>query len=372
MDIRNRLLLVFMALSLMFVYDFFANGRTVIDAFAQGFVRTSPARTEGWGISEGAPFLRKEGSQTHGAENLSSLVVKGTGDFEVIPSDSGMVALTYDIRTYGVSSMHVREYHEQVDVTSMRRGEHLEISLQTPERVAVVDGARVRYQLQVPDDLAIHLESEFGDINLHGVVAELSAKVRQGSVRVGKHRGAVTLEVSRGDIWLTEIEGDVTVEHERGRVEAVGIDGTFEFDGSRSTLTLDRAAEDVKTRIDRGAAAFFSSEGPLHVDAEMARVRVIRSQGDVEIQGRLSPVEVEGSNGGIDVTSDRANVLLRLSDSVAWDFDLDVRNGAVNTGMPLSADSSDGERPNESASTPSGRLPVTVQVSGGDIKVEPL
>ncbi len=375
MEIRNRLLLVLMALSLMFVYDFFANGRTVTGTFTSGIVRSIPADTDGWGITDGAPFLRKEGSEQYSAQEITSLVVSGTGDFEVAPSGSREITLDYDIRTYGISSMHVQEFHDAVEVSVVRRGERLEISLETPEPSDDVDGARVHYELQVPDGLAIRLVSEFGDINVHDVVGELDAQVRRGSVRVGDHRGAVTAKVERGDVWLTEIDGDVTLEHRRGRVEAVEIGGIFDFDGSRSTLTLDRAQGEVRTHIDRGAAAFYSSAGPLHVSASMARVSVNSSTGAVKIGGSLSPIEVEDHRGPIDVTSDRGHVALSLADSFAWEFDFDVRNGSIQNEFPQSSASRNGRGGRESAETASeedGSLPVIVRVTGGNVRAEPL
>lgn len=360
MDIRNRLLLVLMALSIMIIIDAGANGRVVLNRFLDGVLLISPVSSTPWSEMEPPPFLRKEGSHTYGAEGLQSVVVKGSGDVDVRLSSSGMLHFDFDVRTYGVSSRHVAPHHEQVDVTVVRRGDQLEISLEAPPTPSEVDGVRTDYRLQVPPGVSIHLENDGGDVHFHGLSGALNVVMNHGSVRVGEHAGPVEMKVSNGSIWLSQIHGDVAIEHENGRVEAVGVDGRLEVQGRRSTVTLDRIASAVDARLEEGVGVFYSVGGPLSIDAEMARIRVAQSEGDVKIDGRLSPVELVASAGPLQVANERGNVLLRLSPATAWNFDLDVRHGKIHSSLPAV----------DEARNSHGL--VTVNVVRGDVTIEPL
>lgn len=373
MDIRNRLLLVLIALSLMLGYDILVNSRQVVGAFLDSLVRTAPAPNAGWGIGEDSPFVRTEGSLSEEAAGVRRLVVRATGDITIAPGASQVVKLDYEVRTYGMSSRHVREYHEQVEVVARREGASLEIALVTPGAHPDVEGTRGRFLLTVPQGLAIEIDSGFGDVDLHGVAAELLVRQRRGSVRVTDHRGALSIDIAGGAVWLNRIQGDVALNQTDGRTEATLVDGAIDFTGVRSALTADRVSGRVKVQLERGVAALYGVGGPAEIDALMARVTVVESEGSVAVRGRLSPIQIVRSSGSVDVASESGNVHLELPLERRWQLDLEARPGRI-VPSPAVASALGEARPGERLTAALGEgadeRPVAVRLSGGEVRLD--
>lgn len=373
MDIRNRLLLVLMALSLMLGYDILVNSRHVVATFFDSLVRPSPAPTLGWGIGEDAPFVRKEGSLAQEAAGVRRVVLRATGDISIGSGTSQEVRLDYEVRTYGMSSRHVREYHDQVDVVARRDGEVLEIALVTPGPHRDVEGTRGRFILTVPQGLAIEIDSGSGDVDLHGVAAELLIRQRRGSVRVTDHRGPVEVDIAGGSVWLNRIQGDVVIRHTDGRTEATLVDGGIDFTGGRSSVTVDRASGRVKIQLEQGVAALYGVAGPAEIDAHMARVTIVENEGSVAVRGRLSPVHVVRARGSIEVTSESANVDLELPAEGRWQVDVQARPGRILPSPTVAAalgQARPGDRLTAALGQGSDERSVAVRISRGEVRLD--
>jgi|GEM_PF-5208236 len=372
MEFRKRFLVVLMAVSLLVVYDVFANGAFVVSQLAESMIRTSSEVT-GPRISDQAPFLAKQGRFAEPLGGARRVVVRGVEDIQVVRGTGDQVAMEYVVRTYAVSQNRAREYHEQANVRFVRAGDAIEIVFEGPAKGRDLLGFRTSYLMRVPDGVALELEDISGSADLHGLTGNVVVRRPAGAVTVMEHVGAVRVEASEGSTWLAGVRGEVEIHHRRGLVELVDIDGRVTVGGERTSVIAEAIRGDMTATVDRGVGIFYAIEGDLKAVANMAHVTVDGVGGSLELVATKSPVELGASLGPTSLDSEGAHVRLSVAGSGPRSLDVRVENGAIITDLPLEV-----AREGRSASRLSGTLgsgggaPLLVRAVGGDVMIDSL
>ena len=117
LQLNERVLIVFAALSLVFVYDVFTNNRTVREGFQQSLVRPVVAYQDDLGFTRGVPFVASQGRIDLPSTGITTLYIKAPGDIRLHAADSDSIAIDYTFRTFAESAKAAEAYHELVDVS---------------------------------------------------------------------------------------------------------------------------------------------------------------------------------------------------------------------------------------------------------------
>lgn len=334
MEFRKRLLVVLMAVSLMVVFDVFANGGLVVSRVAESMVRTSPGPS-GSLIEEGAPFLAKQGTLSASADGISRVVVRGVEEIFVMSSGAPAVTVDYGVRTYAKSSRHAQEYHQQANVRLVRAGETLEVVFDAPEGGPDLLGFRTSYQMTVPEGVALELEDVTGSASLHGLAGTVVFRRPVGAVTITEHVGDVQVEESTGHTWLAGVQGDVRLSHRQGHVELIAIDGEVAVESERTSVLAETVRGGMTVSVERGIGIFYSVEGDLTAQASMAHIIANGIGGALELEASMSPVELGASVGPVRIASEGANVRLAVGESDSRSLDIRVEKGEIVTDLPL-------------------------------------
>ncbi len=370
MEFRKRLLVVLMAVSLMVIFDVFANGSLVVTRVAESMMRTTPEAT-GILIEEHAPFLAKQGAVSASTDGIRRVVVRGVEEIDVMRSTTPAVTVDYGVRTYAISSRHAQEYHQQANVRLNRVGDALEVVFDSPEGGRDLLGFRTFYQMTVPDGIALELDDVTGSASLHGLVGSLTVRRPAGAVTVTEHTGSIRVEESTGYTWLAGVVGDVHLVHRRGHVELIAIDGEVTVEGERTSVLAETIRGDMTANVDRGMGIFYSVSGDLTAEASRAHIVADGIGGSLDLSASMSPIELGASVGPVSLASVGANVRLGLAESQGRVLDISVERGEIKTELPLEiVRDGRGARRLESTFGPAGGDELIVRVVGGTVLID--
>lgn len=325
---RERFLIAIAAFSFLFLYDVVANSHTFIPTLDQVFLRPTAAQAREEGFLRAAPFVTKTGRLAHNSQAFDIFTITASGDIDIFPSESDEISVEYTVRTYASTAPRAAEVHEGVNVTFHTLGNRLDLTLEEPAHDDLVD-IRVRYEVSIPDDMMLRLEGEYGTVRLHALSGEFWLDMSASAFLGSDLQGNLVVRNTGGDVWVTNVKGDVEIELQHGRVETHGLEGRLALSTGYSTVQVDDVKGNIEGTIHRGLAIFRDIDGDLNLSTQMTRVEAAHITGAVVIEGTLSPIELAGLAGPVDIVSDRANLRLTLDDSFGRNLDITTEGGRI-------------------------------------------
>lgn len=216
-------------------------------------------------------------SQSYDA-GISKIELTNPGDVSII-GVSG---------TRTLASWETHWNYRKPAVRATRDGDTLRLRLDCS--VGVECSADLR--LDVPDGVALDVDSVDGDVGANGVGGPVTVDSKSGDVHLADVAGDVDVHELSGDVKLTDIDGNVTAETKSGDVKAYGLDGKTarlssssgdvhgDFGAAPERVTAETKSGDVKVAVPRGS-------GPYQVRAD-ARAGDVHS--DVNSSPSATPV----------------------------------------------------------------------------------
>jgi Putative adhesin len=129
----------------------------------------------------------------------------------------------------------------------------------------------------------------------------------------------VQVRNSRGDLTLRNFNGKAYGHTSRGNVSVSGINGEVEIDTSRG---------DVRGSQLVGNISLVTSRGEITLAKVQGSVTVRSSRGNVD-------VDLTNPNRGVEVSSSRGNVIVRVPRTFAAELDARTNRGEVECDLPL-------------------------------------
>ncbi len=121
---------------------------------------------------------------------------------------------------------------------------------------------------------SLHLVTEYGNIRISDVSADLKAISSYGNVDASRINGPVRLETKYGNVTVREISGNTQVDTKYGNVEAASIDGYVTIETKYGKIELELATGDVSARTKYGRASVRSVSRHTEVSSQYGRVNV--------------------------------------------------------------------------------------------------
>lgn len=200
---------------------------------------------------------------------------------------------------------------------------------------------QVRYEISVPQNFNVDLETAGGSIHLAGIDGEARIETSGGSLTVENVGGPVEAKTSGGSITAERIRDHASLRTSGGSITVEDVDGTVEAHTSGGSIRVADA---------RGEVEAHTSGGGIRLTGITGAVEAHTSGGSIEAEvvgqpGR--PMSLETSGGSVSLVLDRdvrADVEARASGGrVRVDLPLTVRGeikrdyvaGTLNGGGPL-------------------------------------
>lgn len=203
--------------------------------------------------------------------------------------------------------------------------------------------ARIDFELRVPRQCRLILESDEGDVTVREI---------DGEVKVDCDEGNINLEnISRGDVSLQTDEGEIdcrNLQLEDGRLSLGSDEGTIRASdvAARSVWGETDEGGFVLLRIDAGGGKLNSDEGD--VELEMARF----------------------DEGTWSITTDEGDAVFFIPANAGAELELESNRGSIRSDFPLNRVSDRHERPERrTGSLGDGRGRLEIYTDEGDISL---
>ena len=165
--------------------------------------------------------------------------------------------------------------------TELSKG-NLSIIGKLPSNRHWIKNLRVQFELTVPENYNIELQTSGGSLSIEDLTGEVNARTSGGSIRVGNIVGNVKLKTSGGSISTATISGDLNAHTSGGSIQTtinkqLKADAKFTTSGGSITANL---IDNIKIDIDAATSG--------------GRVKT-----DFEIDGKVKKQSISGKiNGG--------------------------------------------------------------------------
>lgn len=162
----------------------------------------------------------------------------------------------------------------------------------------------VDYELVVPADLDLNVDSNSGEVDIADVTGDVTVDASSGDIEASGLSGQVALSTTSGDIAAENISGPLTTNASSGDISASGLTGeTVDAEASSGDIQLTFAAApgDVEASASSGDVTLL-----LPDDGTAYRVETEVSSGDEAIDVPIQPdaanvLSVETSSGDISI-----------------------------------------------------------------------
>jgi len=191
----------------------------------------------------------------------------------------------------------------------------------------------VRYQIQVPREFNIRVETAGGDIIVENTKGKVEGGTSGGDIELTKLDGPVHLKTSGGNIKIMDSRGDFVMSTSGGNINGDGVIGDMDVETSGGNITIR------------------DSDGKLTAST---------SGGDIKV--RLK------DNKGIDLSTSGGSLTVTLPKNITGEVQASTTGGDVSCDLPFSGKIRHGTM--NGTINGGGKL-IKLETTGGDISIVP-
>jgi DUF4097 and DUF4098 domain-containing protein YvlB len=213
-------------------------------------------------------------------------------------------------------------------------------------------GNSVQYEIRVPADTRLTLDTSGGSIHVSGMRAPAKVDTSGGGIRIEDLVGDLSADTSGGSIDLKDIKGKIRVETSGGGIDGVNLDGEVHAESSGGSIELQKVTGDIDAETSGGGIRIVDAGGRIHADT---------SGGSIEAsftKGNSAGGTLETSGGGIEVSVDPQA-----------DLSISASGSSVKTELPIRVQ---GEisRGSLTGSLGKGGNSLRLHTSGGSVRIQ--
>ena len=215
-------------------------------------------------------------------------------------------------------------------------------------------GNAVQYEVRVPAQTRVSVETSGGGINITGIQGEVKADTSGGGIGITNVTGDVFAETSGGGISLENIKGRVMADTSGGGVDAKAIEGSIRAESSGGSIELERVTGDIDADTSGGGITIVEAGGRVKADTSGGGIEASFARGN-SLGGSLTT-----SGGGIEVQIDPGA-----------DLAIEASGNAVKTDLPLAV-RGEISRGSLSGTLGKGGNTLRLHTSGGSVRIQSL
>lgn len=289
------------------------------------------------------------------AEGLRALALsQPRSEIKASGADTGQVVVRAALKVYGDDEDEASERLKSLKVTAENENGTLRIKLDGPpwtkKRRAQVD-----FELEVPKGLSLELGTLSGEIEVSNT---------SGGGRLNSASGEISLEGCSGAFEVSTASGDIVLSGCRGiqaRIQTAS--GDLEAKGCSGEVSAQSVSGDVSLEMSGGGVSVSTVSGDLELEAEsIDNLTAATTSGDIS-------VELSSTLGGeVKLASVSGDVELEIPDGSDIALEAATASGDIDCGLELAEASRTSRR--LTGKLGSGRVPVTIKTTSGDISIE--
>lgn len=297
------------------------------------------------------------------------------GDIRVIQGPAGQLTVDGKKVIRAPSRKVAEEEAGRINIVVKRENGEVHVGVEDGgRRTGVFSGFRrgvsswVDFNLLIPPETGLKINSTSGDITAKGVEGEVTVKTVSGDLSLVGLNGMVMIHTVSGDVDLKGIEGAIWVEGTSSDLYLSGIKGDMEISTTsgdikgqdiEGNLTVEGTSGDVGIMGIRGDLRASLHSGDVKADMTLGGARVKTTSGDVYIRASLQ----EGKDYQVDTSS--GDVVFKIKEEESFKLVIDTASGEINVKVPLIISSI--SRNHIEGKVGEGGATVRIVTSSGDI-----
>ncbi len=210
---------------------------------------------------------------------------------------------------------------------------------------------RVRFEISVPRDYNVDLETAGGNIEVDDLNGDLRSETAGGNLDFGNISGTVWAHTAGGNITLEGSSGSADVSTSGGNITIGDVDGNVDAETSGGSIRIERAG------------------GEVHASTAGGNIEVKEVGGTIEATtsgGNVSATITRQPSGDCRLSTSAGTVTVTLAEGIA--VDVDARTSIGNVASDFSIDGTVG-RNSIRGSINGGGPELHLRTSAGNIRI---
>lgn len=315
-------------------------------------------------------------------------VVSDRGSINIQPSDGDTLRVVVHKKLYAKDQNEANKFNQGTKPQITASGSSVVVNANT--NGAGDHGVSADMDIFVPRRAVLDVAGKRGDLSISDHKSDVKISVQRGDVTLNDLTGSAKINMEKGSIRATKVSGDVDID---GRIDDVALDqigGQVRLNGDYfNDIRLSKIAKMVTFKSSRSDMTLASVPGDLEISGDTLRgtdvtgpARVVTRSKEVHLEGVSGDLEVETSNGDIEVhatklplgkmilTGKRGDITLVLPPNAGFQVDATTNKGDISSDFNgLKIDANSGGTSHASGSVGSGVSKLQINSEMGDIKI---
>lgn len=317
--------------------------------------------------------------------NATLRVLSDDGDVTINTADDNQVKVTATKKIRADEDSDGSKLDSQTQPAISVEGNVVTVNANT-SGAGTHTSVRSDLQIWVPANVPVDIATRKGDVTVRERNADVKASDSKGSITVEDVKGNVELdEHGKGDLHVARITGDVSTNGQVDDSTIADVSGDVKLTGDYyGEMQLSKLAKGFSFHSSRTELEMAKLDGDLNMNPGDLRasnlagpVRVVTKSTDIHFDGLSGPLQVENSNGDvevhstklgpIDISNETGDVHVVVPDKAAFQADVHTGNGDISSDFTsLKIENQNGSS-KASGSVGNGGPTVKVNDQHGDI-----
>ena len=286
----------------------------------------------------------------------------------IINSDAGPIEVrTWDRNVVRVQVRDTGGY--EVDVA--QEGNDVVVIADQEGRFFGFSGSRISFDVTVPVQYNVDLETGGGSIEVGDIAGEVRADTSGGRIQVGRVTGGdVIVDTSGGRIEIADVDGDVSADTSGGAIDIGNVTGNVEADTSGGSIRIGNVGGDIYADTSGGDIEVGEGAGRVELDTSGGTIRAGWAMGPLVADTSGGNIYLDGSETSIEADTSGGNIDIRRSNGPVY---AETSGGSImiqQSRGPIRADTAGGRVEAELLAYSGARdSTVELESSGGDVIV---
>ena len=295
-----------------------------------------------------------------------SFTLDSTGSFSLTNVAGNIDVYSWDkeevkmVATKSISSWGIgdpEEFLDKIEIEIVSQLKNLKINTRYPV-FSWIKNARVDYQLWIPRETSVRLESVSGAIQMEEHLNRVYTKTVSGNIKLNNIKENVEVKTTSGDVIIANVQGDLAWSSTSGGLDLANLVGDLDLHTTSGEVSGQEINGDIKASSVSGDLVFLDSQGGLsYLHTTSGKIRA-----------ELKVIDKDASGMSLSTTS--GDITLYLPEDASFDLDISTVSGEINTGFKVLIDSVSKRKLQGEVGT--GGITIKLKTVSGDISLRKL
>lgn len=250
------------------------------------------------------------------------------GDVAVRAEEVANIQVLVKTRARGWNENQARRLSAGISVAIVPDGDGYEI-----RPVGEGDKVSVDLEVHVPKQATIVARTGRGDVQVTGIVNDISATTGRGDVEIRDAGGDVSVDIRHGDAKIAGAKGDVKLAGNGRDVDISNVGGAASVDGEfYDPIRLEKIGKGVHFVSQRTDLTLTQVAG--RVELTSGGLDITDASGNLNLKTREKDINVENLGGRVRIENRNGSVSVRFAQPPKEDVDVSDQSAGITLIMP--------------------------------------